>query len=111
MAITVTDWHQRADSAVDYLTKTDEKIAEMKVKHERDKRKAKRIWSAIFLRVSGNIEERKSQAEGHTEYQSAQEAEMVSLLEFEKLRNRRDTAETVIDFWRSWNKAKTEGQI
>ncbi|MCP5014292.1 MAG: hypothetical protein GY938_20055 [Ketobacter sp.] len=105
------DWFQRAEDATDFLTKTDEKLAELKVKHERDKRKAKNIWSAIFLRVEGNIEERKAQAEGHPEYQTAQAAEMTSLLEYEKVRNRRDTADTVIEFWRSYNSAKTKGMI
>ena len=106
-----SNWTMRAEKAANFLTETDHQIAELKVKHERDKRKAKRKWSAIFLRVTGSVEARKSQAEIHPEYESAIAAEMTSLLEYEKLRNKRDTAETVIEFWRSWNKAKTEGQI
>jgi len=105
------NWPKRAEDAANWLTETDVQIAELKVKHERDKRKAKRVWSAIFLRVTGNVEERKSQATCHADFQSAEAAEMTSLLEMEKLRNRRDTADTIIEFWRSWNKAKTEGQI
>ena len=105
------NWNERADKAANFLAQTDEQMAELKVKVERDKRKAKRVWSAIFLRMDGSVEARKAQAEVHPEYESAIAAEMTSLLEFEKLRNRRDTAETVIEFWRSWNKAKTEGQL
>ena len=105
------DWTQRADDAANYLTETDRQIAELKVKHERDKRKAKRVWSAIYLRVEGSIEARKAQAEIHADYQTAQSAEMTSLLEYEKLRNERDTAETVIEFWRSWNAGKSKGVI
>jgi len=105
------NWFERAEDATDFLTKTDRKVAELRVRHERDKRKAKRIWSAIFLRVEGSVEAKKAQAEKHEDYQSSVAAEMTSLLEYEALRNRRDTAATVIEFWRSWNKAKTEGQI
>lgn len=107
----MTDWTRKADAAANFLVETDQQIAELKVKVERDKRKAKRAWSAIYLRESGTVDERKSKAEVHADYQSAVAAEMTSLLEYEKLRNRRDTAETVIEFWRSWNKATREGEI
>ena len=105
------DWHQRADDAANWLTETDRQIADLKVKHERDKRKAKRMWSAMFLRGTGNIEERKAQATLHPEYELAEEAEMASLLEYEALNNRRETANTVIEFWRSWQKARGQGMV
>jgi hypothetical protein len=101
----VVDWTARAEEATHFLTGTDKKMAELKVKLERDKRKAKRIWSALYMRVEGNVEARKAQAEIHPDHESAIAAEMTALLEFEKLRNQRDTAETVIEFWRSWNRA------
>ena len=107
----MTDWTQRADDAANLVANTDQQIAELKVKHERDKRKAKRVWSALFLRFEGNIESRKAQAEIHPDYQTAQAAEMTSLLEYEKLRNQRDTAQLIIDFWRSYNKATREGLV
>jgi len=105
------DWNERVEKAVHFMTVTDEQLAQLKVKHERDKRKAKRVWSALYERMDGAVELRKAQAEIHPEYQTAQAAEMTALLEFEKLRNKRDTAQLVIDFWRSWNKARNEGQI
>ena len=107
----MTDWTERADKAANFLADTDNQIAELKVKHERDKRKAKREWSAIFLRMDGSVEARKAQAEIHPEYETSVAAEMTSLLEYEKLKNRRDTAQIVIEFWRSWNKATQEGHI
>ena len=107
----MTDWTQRAEDGANYLAETDRQMAELKVKHERDKLKAKRIWSAIFMRVEGNIEARKAQAETHADYQTAQAAEMTSLLEFEALCNSRDTANTIIEFWRSYNKASKEGLV
>ena len=107
----MTNWTDRAEKAANFLTETDEKIAALKVKHEKDKRKAKRAWSAIFLRVDGSVEARKAQAETHPDYETAVAAEMTSLLEYEKLRNHRDTAQIVIDFWRSYNKAMRDGEL
>jgi hypothetical protein len=104
-------WIERAEDAANFLTRTDVQIATLKQKHERDKRKAKRLWSAIYLRVTGTVDERKAQAETHAEYNTAVAAEMTSLLEYEKLRNHRDTAETVIEFWRSYNKALRDGEV
>ena len=107
----MTDWTSRAEKAANYLAETDRKIAELKVKFERDKLKAKRTWSAIFLRVEGSVEARKAQAETHPDFETAQAAEMTSLLEYEALRNERDTANTIIEFWRSYNKATKEGVV
>ena len=105
------DWTKRAEDAANFLIETDVKMAELKCKVERDKLKAKRTWSAIFMRMEGSVEARKAQAEINADYQSVQAAEMTSLLEFEKLRNQRDTGHTVIEFWRSYNKAKNDGQL
>ena len=85
----MTDWTKTADKAVQFLTETDEKLAELHAKYERDRRKAKSVREAIFLRIEGNIPERYAQAETHADYQSAQAAEMTSLLEYEKLKNKR----------------------
>jgi hypothetical protein len=107
----MSDWTERADKAANFLTETDRKMAELKVSHERAKLRAKRTWSAIFMRVEGSVELRKAQAEVHEDYQAAQGDEMESLLNFESLRNERDTANTVIEFWRSYNKATKEGLV
>lgn len=114
----MTDWTQRAEDAANDLSDTDRQVAELRVKYERDKRKAKRTWSAIYLRSntddrgkSLSVEARKAVAETHADYQTAQAAEMTSLLEFEALRNSRDTANTIIEFWRSYNKASKEGLV
>lgn len=69
--VVLTDWTQRAEDAANYLAETDRDMAELRVKHERDKLKSKRTWSAIFLRVEGNIEARKAQAETHADYELA----------------------------------------
>ena len=100
------DWGKRAEERLEQLVNSDRQVAELRVKWERDKRKAKRIHEAIFLRVTGTVAERNALAETDETYQSAQAAEMTSLLEYEALRNQRDTSETVIDFWRSWNREK-----
>ena len=105
------DWLERAEKAIDYLASTDRQIAELRVKWEKDKRETKRTWSAIYLRVTGTVDERKAQAETHDKHQTAVAAEMTSLLEYEKLRNERDSARDLVDFWRSYNKAVNEGNV
>ena len=105
------NWTERAEKAVNYLAETDRKIAELKVLYERSKRQNKRIWSSIFLRVDGSVEARKAEAETHEEYQTAQAAEMTALKEYEALKNERETACVVVDFWRSYNKAQQEGHV
>jgi hypothetical protein len=107
----MTDWTVRAEKAANFLAETDRKMAELRVRHERDKRKAKAIWSALFLRVDGSVEARKAQSEKHESYQQAQAAEMTSLQEYESLKNERETASTIIDFWRSYYKAMNEGVV
>ncbi len=107
----MTDWSKRAEDSANFLSETDRQMAELKVKHERDKLKAKRTWSAIFMRMEGSVEARKAQAETYADYVTAQAAEMTSLLEFEALRNKRDTANTIIEFWRSYNRATKEGIV
>jgi hypothetical protein len=105
------DWLTEAEKALDHLIETDHKLAELRTKWERDKRKAKRKHEAIYLRVTGNIPEREAQATAHPDFQTSEAAEMTSLLEYEKMKNTRDTNRLVIEFWRSWNRAKAEGQI
>ena len=105
------DWLQEAEAALDNLIETDHKLAELRTKWERDKRVSKRKGSAIFLRTKGNIPEREAQVEAHPDYQTSEAAEMTALLEYEKLKNTRDTNKLVIEFWKSWQKAKREGDI
>jgi len=107
----MTDWTARAEKAVIYLSETDRQIAELRALYERCKRQAKQIWSAIFLRVDGSVEARKAQAEIHEEFQAAQAAEMTALKEYEALKNERETACVLIDFWRSYQKAVNEGHV
>lgn len=106
------DWHKRAEDALDFLTKTDGRIAELRVEYERDKRKAKSIWAAQYLRLDqGTVEQRKSEVETSPAYLEAQGNEIDSLLAYEKLKHQRETAALVIEFWRSWNRATRDGVL
>ena len=105
------DWLKKAEDSLDDLIETDRKLAELRVKWERDKRKCKRKASAIFLRTTGNIPEREAQVDENPEYQTSEAAEMTALLEYEALKNRRDTDRLVIEFWKSYQRAVREGEI
>jgi hypothetical protein len=105
------DWTRRADDAANFLTETDGLVASLKTGYEIAKKKSERIRSATYLREAGTVEERKSRAIIHEDYKNAVAEEMEALQEYETLRNRRDTAHTVIDFWRSYYKATQEGVV
>ena len=104
-------WTERADKAANFLAETDEQVAELKVKYERDKRKVKAMYATIYLHSDGTVDERKSKAEIHPDHDDAVAAEMTSLKQYEILKNRRETARIIIDFWRSYNKAQQEGVV
>lgn len=114
----MTNWIGRAEKAANFLAETDEDIALLKEGYERAKRKTKAVWSTIYLRAvkddagkSRTVEERKAVAETHETHQEAIAAELKYLEQWEVLKNRRETANTIIDFWRSYNKAQQEGHV
>ncbi len=107
----ITNWTERAEDATIFLAETDVKIAEAKVNHVRSQKIAKNKWSVMFQLGDGSVEARKAQAEISDEHVDAVEQELRDMLEYEKLKNQRETACNVIDFWRSYNKAVQEGHV
>ena len=112
------NWLMRAEDSLQDLLETDRQLAELRVKWERDRRKAENIYDAVFdrtrLDTAGKpltVESRKVKSRLHPEYQSQVAAEMTSLLEFEALKQRRDTNRMVIEFWKSYQRAQREGEI
>ena len=107
----MTDWTARAEDAVTFLAETDKDVAELRAGYEREKRKAKQEYAKAFLRADGSVEARKATAEVCSHFQSAQAAELKYLKEWQVLTSQRDSACTLIDFWRSYMKAVSEGHV
>jgi hypothetical protein len=102
---------ERMEAALRYLAETDEQFAELKTAVERNKMKAKAVYSAIYLRSDGTVDERKSKAEKGEDHQAAMQAYFTALKEMEHIRNKRGTESILIDVWRSLNSSRNKGQV
>lgn len=94
---------ERMEEALDYLLETDVSCAAAKADMEREEFKAEAIKDAIFLRSSGNVEERKALSKTHPEYAIAKNKHFDAIKTYESIRNRRSTEEIVWETWRSIN--------
>lgn len=102
---------QRCENALNYLSHTDEKAAQLKMDVAMLEDEITALKAAIFTREEGSVELRKAIAEQAPEVISAREKYYKALLEFEHVRNRRTTANAVIELWRSINANRRMGQI
>jgi len=102
---------ERLQTALTYLAESDSPAAEAKVEVERMKYKQDSVEKAIYLRETGNIEERKAKARGSQAYHDATEDYFDALLHYENYRNKRKTEEIVVETWRSLNANRRSGQI
>jgi hypothetical protein len=88
-------------AAMEFLADTDQPYAEAKTNLLRAEIMAKRARARIFVIGAGSVEQRKADAESHSEVIAADEGLCSATLEFEALKARRSRAEIVIDVWRS----------
>ena len=97
---------EKLESALLYLSLTDDKYAHAKAGLERSEILRKRVRARIFLGASGTVAERQAIAEGSAESAEAADAYLEALGAAESLKARRQRAEIVIDVWRSLNASK-----
>ena len=86
---------------MEFLADTDQTFAEAKTSLLRCEILGKRVRARVFMAGEGSVEARKSNAEGHTDVISADDALIAATLEYEALKARRSRAEILIDVWRS----------
>lgn len=101
----------RCSVALHYLADTDEACAELKTDVARKEYALDLAKKRIFLEATGNVEERKAQAEVSAQVQSAVIAHLEATLAYEKLRAKRTTEALLIDTWRSVNANRRTGNI
>jgi hypothetical protein len=92
---------QRLEKAIIYLAETDETLAAAHVEMERAEFRAKATRDAIFLHSEGTVAERAAKAGVSTEYDEAMSLYFAALGGHDKIKNKRNTEELVIDVWRS----------
>jgi len=91
----------KMESALHYLSETDETYAEAKSNLAKAEILCKRARSRIILTSEGSVEVRKATAETHPEVGQADDELIEAITVFEKLKAKRERANVVIEVWRS----------
>ena len=105
----ITD--EQCENALKYLSSTDETGAILKGNVARSEYLAKLARSKVFLMSEGSVEARKATAEVSPEVQQAEEDYCTAVVEFEKVRAKRQTRELIVETWRSVNANRRHGNL
>lgn len=89
------------ESALDFRASTDDEYAAKKTAVLRCEIFCKRVRARVFIGEDGSIDVRKSKAEGHKDVMAADELYVQATLEFEALKASRETADILIDAFRT----------
>tara|TARA_R110000772_G_scaffold227233_1_gene337947 strand:+ start:1203 stop:1523 length:321 start_codon:yes stop_codon:yes gene_type:complete len=100
-----------AETALNYLANTDEEAARAKALYDGLYEQRKTVRALQFLSSTGSAAERTEKANGSEEYQSHLKAIRDAQIDYEILRNKRDTNIRVTDMWRSVNSNQKKGNI
>ncbi len=101
----------RAEKAITYLAETDVDCARAKALLEGLTRQEKTVKAVAFLSAEGKVAERTARAESCAEFTGHSRKIEDATLDFETLRNRRNTAAMVIEMWRSLNANQRRGNV
>jgi DNA mismatch repair ATPase MutL len=100
-----------AEVALNYLVGTDEEAARAKVMYEALYEQRKTIRAVQFLNAKGSAAERTEKALASDEYQEHLILIKDAQIDFEILRNKRFTNQSIIEMWRSVNSAMKMGNV
>jgi collagenase-like PrtC family protease len=102
---------QRAEKALDYLAHTDETAARARSYMLGLEKNEKTILSVEILKVEGTQQQKESVARVSGPYREWMDKYQQAVYDFEILRNRRSTAEMIVEAWRSVNANRRAGNI
>jgi hypothetical protein len=101
---------ERMEAALQYLIDTDYEYAALDGGVKDSENKADLAQQIAYVRSEGaNIKEREAIAATSPAYQNALDEHTSAYIAFKKVKAKRDTAQTVIDVWRSLNAARRQG--
>jgi hypothetical protein len=103
--------YNAADAAINYLVSTDVELARCKTLYEALYEQKKTIQAIEFLAASGSAAERTQKALASDSYIEHLSLIKDAQIEFEILRNKRQSNSAVIDMWRSVNSNQRKGNI
>jgi len=102
---------QRAEKALDFLAHTDESCAKARSYMLGLEKNEKTILSIEILKVDGTQQHKESIARTSQPYVDWVKQYQEAVYDFEILRNRRGTAELIVEAWRSVNANRRAGNI
>lgn len=103
---------QRAEKALDYLAHTDEVCARARSYMLGLEKNEKTVLAVEILNSQGSsVQEREAKARNSEAYREWSKKYEEAVYDFEILRNRRSTAELLIESWRSINANRRAGNI
>lgn len=104
--------NERRDKALQYLVDTDEPAAKARAFMLGVEKQEKVILGLKILKqMSGTVSERDARARTSAEYLEWKAQYENAVADYELCRNRRHTAELVIECWRSENANRRQGNI
>ena len=102
----------KVHDALKYLAGTDEPCAKARAYLDGLKEQTKTVFGIEFLKHNeGTIEEKKSEAYTSLSYTAHLEKIKDAFADYEFMRNKRLTADLMIQVWRSENKHRGQGNI
>ena len=101
----------KAEAALAFLADTDADCASAKSLLEGLTRQERTIKSVAFLDAIGSVAERNARAEVSVAYTEHTKKVEAAVLDYHTLRNRRDTAVMVIEFFRTLESSRRKGNI
>ena len=103
--------NDRLQKALTYMAETDEPCAEWKTNVERNTWLCKHARAITYEGVDGkSVEDRKMAVERALVVTQAEERRINSILEYEKLKAKRETEALIVEVWRSLNANRRQGQ-
>jgi len=102
---------EQADKALEYLIGTDKEIAQLKGQMLVKEQLCKIARASVFKSEGGSVEMRKAAAELHSSTAQADSEFIIATEAFETMRNRRSTAATIIDMFRTEEASRRQGNI
>jgi hypothetical protein len=102
---------ENVEGAIHFLAETDVPYAEAKTDVERCEILRKRTRAREFLDATGTVAEREARAEVAATVETADGQYCDAVLEYERLRARRQRAELVVDLYRTLESSRRVGAI
>jgi hypothetical protein len=103
--------NERLESALAYLSHTDELSASLKADVARREYACDLARRRVFLLATGSIEERKAFAEVHEDVQRAEGQRADAIVAYERIRAKRTTEALIVDVWRSVESSRRAGAM